>query len=138
MNKFDDIDTKILRGLVVDAGQSVPKLSEKIQVNPSATYSRIKRLAKRGLIRKFIVKVNEELLGWKVLAYVGVNTDAKKRDAVLQELLKEERVREVAEVTGRFDFLVTIKAKSLEELHNVVTSRIGNIEGSSTRRPSSP
>lgn len=129
MNKFDEIDMKILRELVVDAGQSVPKLSRKIQVNPSVTYSRIKRLVKRGLVKKFTVEVNEDLLGWKVLAYVGVNTDAKKRDAVLQQLLNEDEVREVAEVTGRFDFLVTIKSRSLEELHNSVSSKIGNIEG---------
>lgn len=129
MNKFDEIDMKILRELITDAGQSVPKLSRKIQVNPSVTYSRIKRLVKRGLIKKFTVEVNEDLLGWKVLAYVGVNADAKRRDAVLQALLREDEVREVAEVTGRFDFLVTIKSRSLEELHNVVSSKIGNIEG---------
>ncbi len=78
MNKFDEIDMKILRELVIDAGQSVPKLSKKIQVNPSVTYSRIKRLSKKGLIKNFTVEVNEDLLGWKVLAYVGVNSDAKE------------------------------------------------------------
>ncbi|MGA1974525.1 MAG: Lrp/AsnC family transcriptional regulator [Conexivisphaerales archaeon] len=129
MNKFDEIDMKILRELVIDAGQSVPKLSKKIQVNPSVTYSRIKRLSKKGLIKNFTVEVNEDLLGWKVLAYVGVNSDAKERDSVLKQLLDEDEVREVAEVTGRFDFLVTIKSRSLEELHNVVSSRIGNISG---------
>ncbi len=32
-------------------------------------------------------------------------------------------------MTGRFDFLVTIKSRSLEELHNVVSSKMGNITG---------
>lgn len=129
MKKFDEVDLKILHELVTDAGQSVPELSKKIQVNPSVAYSRIKRLIKKGLVKRFTVQVNEDLLGWKVLAYVGVNTDAKRRDAVLRELLDEEGVRQVAEVTGRFDFLLTLKSKSLEELHSVVSSRIGNIEG---------
>ena len=129
MNKFDDTDMLILRELVENAGQSIPKLSKKIQVNPSVTYSRIKRLIRRGLIKRFTVEVNEELLGLRVQAFVGVNADAKFRDNVLKSLLELEEARTVAEVTGRFDFLVTVKAKTLEELHNIVSGRIGNIQG---------
>jgi Lrp/AsnC family transcriptional regulator for asnA, asnC and gidA len=129
MNKFDDTDMKILMELVRDAGQSIPKLSKKIQVNPSVTYSRIKRLVRRGLIRKFTVQVNDELLGFKVQAFVGVNSDAKMRDSVLRSLIELNEARDVAEVTGRFDFLVTVKAKTLEELHDIVSGKIGNIQG---------
>lgn len=129
MNKFDDTDMKILKELVENAGQSIPKLSRKIQVNPSVTYSRIKRLVRRGLIKKFTVEVNEELLGLKVQAFVGVNADAKYRDSVLKSLLDLEEARNVSEVTGRFDFLVTVKSKTLEELHNIVSGQIGNIQG---------
>ena len=66
MGKIDDTDMKILKELVADASLSVPKLSKKINVNPSVVYSRIKRLIKRGLIKKFTVIVNEQLLGYNV------------------------------------------------------------------------
>src|SRR3990170_1601917 len=56
MGKIDDIDMKILSELVKDAGLSVPKLSKKISVNPSVVYSRIKRLLKRGLIKRYTVE----------------------------------------------------------------------------------
>jgi Lrp/AsnC family transcriptional regulator for asnA, asnC and gidA len=129
MNKLDEIDIKILNELVNDAGQSVPKLSKKIQVNASVTYSRIKRLLKRGTIKKFTIEVNEEQLGWKVTAYIGLDTDAKKRDKVYEELLKLDEIRDVCEVTGRFDLIAKVKAKSLEELHDVVSNKIGHIDG---------
>ncbi|MGC2426472.1 MAG: Lrp/AsnC ligand binding domain-containing protein, partial [Nitrososphaeraceae archaeon] len=32
-------------------------------------------------------------------------------------------------VTGRFDMIVSVSARTLEELHNVVIERIGKIEG---------
>ena len=46
--------------------------------------------------------------------------DTKKRDHVMEELFKIEGVREVAEVTGRFDILVTMYSKSLDEMHKMV------------------
>lgn len=129
MNKFDEIDMKILNELIEDASQSIPKLSKKIAVNASVTYSRIKRLTRRGLIKKFTIDVNEELLGYKVHAYVGINSDAKMRDSVLKALLEMPEIREVSEVTGRFDFLVSVRAKTLEDLHSIVSEKIGNIQG---------
>ncbi|MDG6928636.1 MAG: Lrp/AsnC family transcriptional regulator [Nitrososphaerota archaeon] len=129
MNKFDELDMKILRELVEDTNQSVPRLSKKIQVNSSVAYSRIKRLIRRGLIKRFTIEVNDELLGYKVQAYIGVNSDAKMRDSVLKELMGLDEVRSVAEVTGRFDFVITLKTKTLEELHGTVSSKIGNIQG---------
>ena len=53
MGRIDDLDVKILSELSKDASISVPRLSKKINVNSSVVYSRIKRLVKRGLIRKF-------------------------------------------------------------------------------------
>ncbi|MGI0015412.1 MAG: winged helix-turn-helix transcriptional regulator, partial [Nitrososphaera sp.] len=52
MGRIDDLDLKILGELAKDASISVPRLSKKINVNSSVVYSRIKRLVKRGLIKK--------------------------------------------------------------------------------------
>ncbi|MCL4436723.1 MAG: Lrp/AsnC family transcriptional regulator [Thaumarchaeota archaeon] len=129
MVKIDEIDTKILTALTEDASISVPKLSKKINVNPSVCYSRIKRLVRRNLIKKFTIDVNEELLGYHVTALVGLNTDVKKRENILKNITALGETREVQEVTGRFDIMVTIKARSLDDLHNIVTGKIGNIDG---------
>ena len=53
----------------------------------------------------------------------------KKRDHIIKELFKIEGVREVAEVTGRFDILITMYAKSLDQMHKMVSEQIGRIEG---------
>jgi Lrp/AsnC family transcriptional regulator for asnA, asnC and gidA len=55
--------------------------------------------------------------------------DTKKRDHIIKELFKIEGVREVAEVTGRFDILITMYAKSLDQMHKMVSENIGRIEG---------
>jgi Lrp/AsnC family transcriptional regulator for asnA, asnC and gidA len=129
MGRIDDLDVKILSELAKDASISVPRLSKKINVNSSVVYSRIKRLVKRGLIRKFTIVINDEALGFSVKALTGINMDSKLRDNVLNELFKIPEVREVAEVTGRFDVLVTMTARSLDEMHQLISEKIGRVEG---------
>lgn len=129
MNKFDELDLKILSELTKDASISVPRLSRKLNINASVLYSRIKRLSKKGLIRKFTIVVNYELLGINVKAIIGINRDPKLKANIHTELLKIPEVRMISEVTGRFDILVAVSARTLEELHDVVIEKIGKIEG---------
>ncbi|MGY5140015.1 MAG: Lrp/AsnC family transcriptional regulator [Candidatus Nitrosopumilus sp. Bin_571-38] len=123
------MDLQILSELSNDASISVPRLSKKINVNSSVVYSRIKRLVKRKLIERFTIVVNDEELGYAVKAVAGINMDTKQRDHIIGELFKIDGVREVAEVTGRFDILVTIYSKSLDQMHKMVSEKIGRIEG---------
>jgi len=129
MDRIDDLDLKILSELSKDASVSVPKLSRKVNINASVVYSRIKRLIKRGLIKKFTVIINDEALGLNVKALTGINMDSKLRDNVLNELFKIPEVREVSEVTGRFDVLVAMNARSLDEMHQLISEKVGRIEG---------
>jgi Lrp/AsnC family transcriptional regulator, regulator for asnA, asnC and gidA len=120
---------RILSELTKDASISVPQLSKKLNMNASVLYSRIKRLVKRNLIEKFTVIVNEEMLGIGVKATVGINRDPKLKEPIHSELAKIPQVRTLSEVTGRFDIIVNLSSRTLEELHNVVIERIGKIEG---------
>ncbi|HKG88862.1 MAG TPA: Lrp/AsnC family transcriptional regulator [Nitrososphaeraceae archaeon] len=129
MGRIDDLDLKILSELSKDASISVPRLSKKININASVVYSRIKRLLKRGLIKKFTIIINDEALGFNVRSLTGINMDSKLRDNVLNELFKIPEVREIAEVTGRFDILVTMTARSLDEIHQLISEKVGHVEG---------
>ena len=120
---------EILSELSNDASISVPRLSKKIDVNSSVVYSRIKRLVKSKFIERFTIDVNDSELGYEVKALTGINIDTKQRDNVLEQLFKIDGVREVAEVTGRFDILVTMYSRSLDQMHKMVSEKIGRVEG---------
>ena len=126
---MDKIDQKILSELTDDSSISIPKLSEKINENSSVVYSRIKRLIKKKLIERFTIEINDKELGYGVKSLTGINMDSKQRDNVIQELFKIQGVREVSEVTGRFDILVTMHAENLGEMYRIVSDNIGKIEG---------
>jgi len=125
----DKIDQKILSELSRDSSISIPKLSKKINVNSSVVYSRIKRLVKKKLIERFTIDVNNKEFGYGVKSITGINMDSKQRDVVIQELFKIQGVREVSEVTGRFDILVTMYAKNLSDMYRIISDNIGKIQG---------
>ena len=127
--KPDNIDLKILSELSNNSSISVPHLSKKINVNSSVVYSRIKRLVKRKLIERFTIEINNKELGYAVKSLTGINMDSKKRDNIIEELFKINEVREISEVTGRFDILVTMYSKNLENMHQLVSEQIGKIQG---------
>jgi Lrp/AsnC family transcriptional regulator, regulator for asnA, asnC and gidA len=129
MVRVDELDLQILSELSIDASISIPRLSKKINVNASVVYSRIKRLVKRKLIERFTIVVNDAELGYNIKALIGINIDTKKRDHIIKELFKIDGVREVAEVTGRFDILLVMYAKSLDQMHKMVSEKIGLIDG---------
>ena len=106
-----------------------PRLSKKLNINSSVLYSRIKRLTKRELIRKFTVIINESQLGINIKATVGINRDPKLKEPIHNELIKIPEIRSLIEVTGRFDIILSVNTRTLEELHKVVIERIGKIEG---------
>ena len=126
---MDKTDQKILSELSKDSSISIPKLAEKINVNSSVVYSRIKRLVKKKLIERFTIQVNNKELGYSVKSLTGINMDSKQRDNVIQELFKIPSVSEVSEVTGRFDILVTMYAENLSEMYRIVSDNIGKIQG---------
>jgi len=126
---LDKTDLKILSELSNDSSISIPKLSKKINVNTSVVYSRIKRLVKSKLIKKFTIDVNDKELGYTVKSLTGINMDSKQRDDVIEELFKIPGVREISEVTGRFDILVVMFAKNLPEMHRLISEEIGKIQG---------
>ena len=129
MHRFDDLDMKLLYELTQDGSISVPTLSKKLGINASVLYSRIKRLMKKKLIKKFTVEIDQTLLGIGVKASVGINRDPKLTESIHKKFMQTSEVVSISEVTGRVDIIIDVYAKNLEALHSVVIEKIGKIDG---------
>jgi len=129
MHRLDELDMNLLYELSIDSSISVPNLSKKLGINASVLYSRIKRLLKKKLIKKFTIVIDSTLLGITVKALVGINRDPKLKDSIHKQLMATPDVNSISEVTGRFDIIVQVYAENLEALHSAVIEKIGKIEG---------
>ena len=129
MAKVDDLDLKLLSELKKDGNISIPFLAKKLNINASVLYSRIKRLIKKKMIKKFTIDIDETQLGFGVKAYVGINRDPKFKTLIHENLLEIAEIDRIIEVTGRFDLMVGALAEDLEQLHSIVVDKIGKIDG---------
>jgi len=129
MAKVDDLDLNLLSELKKDGSISIPLLAKKLNINASVLYSRIKRLTKKKMIKKFTIDIDETQLGFGVKAYVGINRDPKFKAVIHEDLLKIAEIDRIIEVTGRFDLMVGALAEDLEQLHSIVVDKIGKIDG---------
>ena len=129
MAKVDDLDLNLLSELKKDGSISIPLLAKKLNINASVLYSRIKRLIKKKMIKKYTIDIDESQLGFGVKAYVGINRDPKFKAEIHENLLKIAEIDRIIEVTGRFDLMVGALAEDLEQLHSIVVDKIGKIDG---------
>jgi len=120
---------KLLYELTNDGSISVPVLSKKLEINASVLYSRIKRLMKKKLIKKFTIDIDESLLGIGVKASIGINRDPKLKEQIHKKFMETSEIVSISEVTGRFDIIVDVYAQNLEALHAIVIEKIGKIDG---------
>jgi Lrp/AsnC family transcriptional regulator for asnA, asnC and gidA len=88
LERFDELDMKILFELTKNGNISVPILSKKLGINASVLYSRIKRLVRKKLIKKFTIEIDESLLGINVKTSVGINRDPKLKEQIHKKLLE--------------------------------------------------
>jgi DNA-binding Lrp family transcriptional regulator len=126
---LDELDLRLLETIKQDSSISVPKLAKKLAKSPGLLYSRIKRLTKQGIISRYTIEVNEEALGLRLSALVGLKVDAKQIEQVKQRLATFEEVREVMEVTGAYDVFVRVKTSDLNALRSFLLEKVAPIEG---------
>jgi Lrp/AsnC family transcriptional regulator for asnA, asnC and gidA len=85
---------------------------------------RVRRLKDEGVIDKFTLSVDNGLLGYDHLAFIGINTRPGLADQITEELSNIEEVMEVHEMHGRFDLFVKIRAKDLNRTRDIIENRI--------------
>lgn len=125
----DDLDRRLLYELYHDGAISVPTLSKKLNSNNSVLYSRINRLVRNKVIKKFTIQVDEVKLGMDVRAEIGINRSPRRKNEIHKKLIGIPEVISITEVTGRFDIIVTVHVHDLETLHDIVTNKISHIDG---------
>lgn len=129
MAALDGTDRQLLYELHRNGSVSIPRLAKKMGISSSVLYSRVKRLLRRNIIRRYTIQIDEAQLGIGIRAHVGINRDPKMKNQVHKALLMRPEVVSLTEVTGRFDILITLCVGDLETLHDTVINGLGKING---------
>jgi Lrp/AsnC family transcriptional regulator for asnA, asnC and gidA/Lrp/AsnC family leucine-responsive transcriptional regulator len=128
--ELDAIDTQLLIELSRDARVPQRKLAEILGMSSPAVADRIAKLKAKGVIRRFSVDLDWELLGQSTVAYLSIdNAVGFDQRSVFETLLKARGVEEISLVTGSNDMLVKIRAHGFDDLRLILATEIWTIPG---------
>lgn len=128
----DDKDLAILRILQKDAKLSVRDIAGKINLSPTPTHERIKRMERLGIIREYTTIVDRKKInkGMMVICMVALNVHHKKTAGkFIEEVVKLKEVIEFYNISGDFDFMLKILAPNMDEFHEFFINKLSEIEG---------
>jgi len=129
MIDLDDIDRRMIDALRVDGRMTAPMLAEHIGIGRATSYSRLDRLVDRGVIDGFSARVDMAAIGLTVSALVLVNVRQGLWRDLRAELSALPGVEWLGVATGRFDFILLLRADSLAHLRDVALHELQQLEG---------
>lgn len=123
MSAIDDIDRQILSLLVGNGRATHTAIGERVGLSPHAVADRIRRLAAAGVIQGFTAVLDFGSIGRGLDAIVDARLQSTASpEAFEQHALSIEPVRELAFVTGRFDYQLRVACVDADDLDHTVRS----------------
>jgi Lrp/AsnC family leucine-responsive transcriptional regulator len=119
---MDEKDKKILELLQRDGRMTNADLAKALNLTPSATLERVKKLEEGGLIRGYMALVNPKALDLGLLAFIFVQVDCKDEESAARELESLPCVQELHHLAGEDCYLVKVRARDTEDLYRILTS----------------
>jgi len=129
---LDEKDLSILRLLQKDAKLSVRDISTHINLSPTPTHERIKRMEKSGIIKEYTTVLDRKKVnkGMMVICMIALNAHNKKMATkFIEEVCKLKEVVEFYNISGDFDFMLKILAPNMDEFHEFFVNKLSEIEG---------
>lgn len=130
--RIDEIDRDILHELMADGKARIKTISKKLALPMSTVHHRIMKMEKQKIIKKYAAVPDYKKLGLPILAYVFVTVDYSKiasQEAVAREIKRIPNVLEANIVSGEIDIIVKVRAKDVDEMTDIIISKMRNVKG---------
>jgi Lrp/AsnC family transcriptional regulator, regulator for asnA, asnC and gidA len=121
---LDDVNLKIIDILSKDSSVPFVEIAKQIGISDATVHIRVKRLMACGIINKFTISVNNNLLGYDHLAFMGINVEPGFADEAVGQLSNLDEILEIHEMHGTFDLLLKIRAMDLDHMRDIVVNKI--------------
>ncbi len=135
MDNMDEKDRKIIEMLEEDARRSFTEIAKNISVSEATVRKRVEKLEKRGIIEGYTTDVNPESLGYNTIALLGLDVEPENLLEAAETIGKMDEVKSAATCTGDHMIMAEIWAKDNRHLGEIMSEKIGSIEGVKNLRP---
>jgi len=128
---LDNIDLKILQCLQENARQTTKQLAAKVNLSTTPVFERLKRLEREGFIRQYVAVLDAEKLDLGFEVFCSVKLKQMSRDDARDFTRTIRDIPQVAEcynISGEYDYLLKIRARSMKEYNEFIINTLGTID----------
>lgn len=128
---MDSTDKKILNILQENAKITHTEIGQRLYLSRTPIYDRIKKLERRGIIRKYVTLLNPKKIGkgLTVFCFVSLKHHSPQFTASFKkEIDSNQKVLECYHVAGNHDFFLKVLVKDVEEYYSFVSKELAIID----------
>ncbi|MDD3754654.1 MAG: Lrp/AsnC family transcriptional regulator [Methanobacterium sp.] len=125
---MDDVDLAILRCLIKNSRITISQMSKEIDIPDATISNRLKKLEK-SIIKRYTLIPDWQKIGLEITSIIIIQTESEKHELVKKELSRLKKVSEVYSVSGEYDILIKVWVKSINDLNQLINSKIRSIDG---------
>ena len=129
MQTLDDIDRQMIDILRRDGRCTAPQLAVQLGIGRATAYNRLERLIEEGVITGFSARVDHHAVGQTVAALVLVNIEQGQWQDLNSRLQDLNGVEWLGVTAGQYDYVILVRADSLDHLRDVALRELQNVEG---------
>jgi Lrp/AsnC family transcriptional regulator, leucine-responsive regulatory protein len=123
--KLDEIDIQLLTALQTDADRTNVELARMTGLSPAATLHRVRALKESGVLRIIRAHLDPAAAGFALQVYVTATLtryDPRSATAFEEHVRFLPQVIAADSIAGETDYLLTIVARDVAELHQILAS----------------
>ena len=130
---LDEKDEKILEILQREGRTTNVELARLVELTPSATLERVRKLEERGFIKGYAAALDPHALNLGLLAFIFVRADDDVEvfagaDGTAAGLASLPSVQEVHHLAGEDCFLVKVRARDTDDLFRGLKEEFGRFK----------
>ena len=119
---MDKTDVEILAALRQDSRLSFRQMARKLGIHPTTLISRVRRLEKSGVVLGYGANLDLSKLGYDFMGVVQIKIAKGKLLEAQEKISRMRGVVAVYDVTGEYDSVAIIAAKTRESFSQLIKS----------------
>lgn len=129
----DEKDAHLLELLQQSGRATNVELARALDLTPSATLERVRKLEERGLIKGYMAVLDPHALGLGLVAFIFVRVDEHENlldsaESVAEAMAALPSVLELHHLAGEDCFLVKVRARDTDDLYRILKEEFGQFK----------
>lgn len=125
---LDAVDRQIVGALREDGRMSFAQIAKRLGVSAGMIRQRYMQMVADGVLHVVPV-TNVTLLGYNMLAMIGVEVDGNRMIEIAHEIAAFDEVIYLIICTGTYDLLVEVRCRDTDHLLKFLTERLRSVNG---------